>query len=214
MQMLSTRQGHAPSGLGFTITGAGRPLVLVHGLMARGSMFEPLVPLLERDFRLIAVDAHPRVTFGGFNGFRSCAIIPPMTAQSRPQLTYAEYLEQEATATEKHDFINGETYAMAGGKLEHAPTDAHALANPVVLIEVLSEGTEAYDRGAKAFHYRRLPSLREYVLVSQADRRIEVQRLNERGIWELHFSGPGERAELTSLGISISVDAVYANPIA
>jgi Uma2 family endonuclease len=84
----------------------------------------------------------------------------------------------------------------------------------VVLIEVLSEGTEANDRGAKAFHYRRLPSLREYVLVSQADRRIEVQRLNERGIWELHFSGPGERAELTSLGISISVDAVYANPIA
>ena len=188
-----------------------------------------------------------------------------MTAKPRPQLTYAEYLEQEATATEKHDFINGEIYAMAGGtlehaalalavagevrnalagkpcrvfgsdarvhveatgatfypdvsvacgKLEHAQTDAHALANPVVLIEVLSEGTEAYDRGAKAFHCRRLPSLREYVLVSQSDRRIEVQRLNERGIWELHFSGPGERVELTSLGISISVDAVYANPIA
>jgi Uma2 family endonuclease len=104
--------------------------------------------------------------------------------------------------------------SVAFGKLEHAKTDPNALANPVVIIEVLSEGTEAYDRGAKAFHYRRLPSLKEYVLVSQLERRIEVQRLNERGIWELHFSEPGELVELTSLGISFAVDAVYANPLA
>jgi Uma2 family endonuclease len=188
-----------------------------------------------------------------------------VTAQPRPRLTYAEYLEQEATSTEKHDFINGEVYAMAGGTIEHgalaaavagevrnalagkpcrtfssdvrvsveatgasfypdvsvacgkleaAKADPHAIANPVVLIEVLSESTEAYDRGAKAFHYRRLPSLKEYVLVSQPERRIEVQRLNERGIWELHFAGPGELVELPSLGISFAVDAVYANPLA
>lgn len=72
-----------------------------------------------------------------------------------------------------------------------------------MLVEVLSEGTEAYDRGAKAGHYRRLSSLREYVLVSQAERKIEVQRLNERGVWEL-----------TSLGVSFPLDAVYANPLA
>jgi Uma2 family endonuclease len=188
-----------------------------------------------------------------------------MTAQSRPRLTYAEYLEREATAAQKHDFINGEILAMAGGSIEHgalasaiagevrtaligkpcrtfssdvrvsveatgatfypdvsiacgkletAKGDSQAVANPVVIVEVLSDSTEAYDRGAKAFHYRRLPSLKEYVLVSPADRRIEVQRLNERGSWELHFYGPGERVELTSLGISISVDAVYLNPMA
>lgn len=187
-----------------------------------------------------------------------------MTAQSKPRLTYAEYLDQEAASTEKHDFVNGEAYAMAGGTIEHgalasaiardlgaalagkpcrtfssdvrvnveatgatfypdlsvvcgrletAASDAHAITNPLVIVEVLSERTEAYDRGAKAFHYRRLPALKEYVLVSQSERRVEVQRLNERGVWELHFAGPGERFELTSLGLSLSVDAVYANPL-
>ncbi|MBL8917982.1 MAG: Uma2 family endonuclease [Myxococcaceae bacterium] len=100
------------------------------------------------------------------------------------------------------------------GKLETAADDPHAVTNPVVLVDVLSASTEGDDRGAKAAHYRRLDSLREYVLVSQGERRVEVQRRNERGIWELHFSGPGERVELTSLGVSLAVDAVYANPLA
>ncbi len=55
--------------------------------------------------------------------------------------------------------------------------------------------------------------LREYVLVSQTEQRVEVQRRNERGVWELHFFGPGEKLELSSLGVSVSVDAVYANPL-
>jgi len=41
-----------------------------------------------------------------------------------------------------------------------------------------------------------------------------VQRLSERGIWELHFFGPGQRIELTSLGVPVSLDAVYVNPLA
>lgn len=188
-----------------------------------------------------------------------------MNAQAKLSMTLAEYVAREATSEVKHEFINGEVYAMAGGTLEHAAIaarltrelgaalagkrceafnsdarvhvqstgasfypdlsvvcgkaespkeDPNALANPVVLVEVLSEGSEAYDRGAKAGHYRRLSSLREYVLVSQAEQKIEVQRLNERGVWELHFFGPGERVELTSLGVSFAVDAVYANPLA
>jgi Uma2 family endonuclease len=187
-----------------------------------------------------------------------------MFAPPRYKLTYAEYLAREAVSTEKHEFINGEAYAMAGGTLEHsalassamvalgaalagrpcraynsdarvrvlstdasfypdlsvvcgkvetAPADPHAISNPLVLVEVLSDSTEANDRGAKAAHYRRIESLREYVLVSQSERRVEVQRRNERGIWELHFFGEGERIELTSLGVSMPVDALYANPL-
>lgn len=187
-----------------------------------------------------------------------------MTAQVRQRMTYAEYLAAEETATEKHDFINGEVYAMAGGTREHgalslavgaeiraalagkpirafssdvrirvestgasfypdvsvvrgqvvaAKEDDQSIANPLVLVEVLSESTEAYDRGAKAGHYRRIPSLREYVLISQNERRVEVQRLNEKGTWEFHFYGPGEHVELTSTGVRFSVDAVYANPL-
>jgi len=55
------------------------------------------------------------------------------------------------------------------GKLETTPEDANSVTNPTLIVEVLSDSTEAYDRGAKFAHYRRLPSLREYVLVSQAD---------------------------------------------
>lgn len=99
------------------------------------------------------------------------------------------------------------------GTVEASPDDRLSVMNPVVLVEVLSETTEAYDRGVKAAHYRRLASLREYVLVSQSEKRIEVQRRNEHGIWELHFYGPGENAELTSLSVRVAVDSVYANPL-
>ena len=45
--------------------------------------------------------------------------------------------------------------------------------NPMVIVEVLSDSTETYDREEKFSHYRRIPSLREYLLVSQHERRIE-----------------------------------------
>ena len=99
------------------------------------------------------------------------------------------------------------------GQLETAPDDKDAITNPIVLVEVLSDSTEAYDRGAKAAHYRRIASLREYVLVSQAEPRIEVQRRAEGGRWELLEARPGETIELSSLGVRLDVAAVYANPL-
>jgi Uma2 family endonuclease len=98
-------------------------------------------------------------------------------------------------------------------RLETEADDPHALLNPIVLVEVLSESTEAYDRGAKAAHYRRIASLQEYVLVSQGEPLIEVHRRNERGLFELIEARAGEHAELSSLGVSINVDAVYENPL-
>jgi Uma2 family endonuclease len=57
------------------------------------------------------------------------------------------------------------------------------LLNPLVLIEILSHSTEAYDRGAKFRHYRQIPSLQEYVLVSQEERRIERYQRGDEGKW-------------------------------
>ena len=104
--------------------------------------------------------------------------------------------------------------AVVCGQLATAADDEHAAVNPVVLVEVLSETTEGYDRGAKAAHYRRIPSLREYVLVSQAEPRIEVHRRTDSGRWEILDARPGESIELASLGIRLDVAAVYANPLA
>src|SRR5262249_48856232 len=52
-------------------------------------------------------------------------------------------------------------------RLETDQEDDRSITNPVVLVEVLSDSTEAYDRGKKFAHYRQIPSLREYVMVSQ-----------------------------------------------
>jgi Uma2 family endonuclease len=102
-------------------------------------------------------------------------------------------------------------------KLEVDDDDRHGVLNPRLIVEVLSDSTEAYDRGAKAAHYRRIESLREYVLVGQGEPLIEVYRRNERGKWELAIEARrGEIAELTSCGepIRIDVDAIYRDPLA
>ena len=99
------------------------------------------------------------------------------------------------------------------GRLETAPDDSNAVVNPTLLVEVLSDSTEAYDRGAKAAHYRRIPTLREYVLIAQDEERIEGYRRNQRGGWELFEARSGACLELESLGISLNVNSVYENPL-
>ncbi len=104
--------------------------------------------------------------------------------------------------------------SVACGHVETAADDRHALINPIVLVEVLSESSEAYDRGEKFSHYRRIPSLQEYVLVSQKSKRLEVFRRGPDGGWILFDARPGESLVLASLGVSISVDEVYFDPMA
>jgi len=56
--------------------------------------------------------------------------------------------------------------------------------------------------------------LREYVLVSQREQRIEVHRLNDGGHWELHEASSGESVTLASIGCRLEVDEVYRDPFA
>ncbi|MDI1448107.1 Uma2 family endonuclease [Polyangium sp. 6x1] len=94
------------------------------------------------------------------------------------------------------------------GKLQVDAEDKNGIVNPIVLVEVLSKSTEAYDRGQKFAHYRRIPSLREYVLVSYQTKLIEVYRRADEGAWILHEAASGS-IDLVSIGCSLSVDAVY-----
>jgi Uma2 family endonuclease len=82
-----------------------------------------------------------------------------------------------------------------------------ALLNPTVIVEILSDSTEEYDRGEKFAHYMTIPSLQEYVLVAQSEPRIEVFRRPERGHWQHSVAHAGESIEIA--GRSISVDAIY-----
>jgi len=62
---------------------------------------------------------------------------------------------------------------VACGELEFEDRAADTLLNPRVILEVLSESTEAYDRGKKFDHYRQIPAQVEYVLVSQTEPLVE-----------------------------------------
>lgn len=83
-----------------------------------------------------------------------------------------------------------------------------AITNPVLVVEILSDSTESYDRGEKFAHYMRLPSLKEYVLASQAERHIEIfRRPDGRGHWHRDVARGGD--SLTLHGESFLVDELY-----
>ncbi len=107
-----------------------------------------------------------------------------------------------------------ETYPDAAvycGKPRLAGVNGMALANPVFLAEVLSRSTEAYDRGDKAAHYRRIDSLQEYLLIAQDRIRVERYRRGGKNEWVLsEFTELNDTLELTSLGIELPVDALYS----
>jgi Uma2 family endonuclease len=80
---------------------------------------------------------------------------------------------------------------------------------PCLIVEVVSPGTEAYDRGGKFTLYRRLDSLKEYVLVGSETKTVEVFRRNSDGSWAFIPYGLGETIELASLGIRVPMEAIY-----
>ena len=187
-----------------------------------------------------------------------------MSAATRPRYTIEEYVRLEAYANLKHEYLDGQIWAMAGGTPEHAriasaitvalgaqlvdrpcaiySSDARvrvvatgldtypdvtvvcggeqrdvgdrlALTNPVVLFEVTSDSSEAYDHGEKLEHYKRIPSAREIVLVSHRERLVEVFRC-EGGAWTKALAARAGVVRLVSIGCDLDVDAVYRDPFA
>src|SRR6266446_7663437 len=85
------------------------------------------------------------------------------------------------------------------------------LLHPSVVIEVLSDSTEAYDRGKKFENYRQIPTCREYLLVSQKESRIEQFIRQPNGEWTLkEAAGLNAEIKLSSLGITLKLSEVFA----
>ena len=80
---------------------------------------------------------------------------------------------------------------------------------PVLVVEVLSPSTEAYDRGLKFAYYRDCPTIQEYLLIDSQRQAIEVYRRERRDLWVLRTISPETDVELASLGVRFSFDAVY-----
>lgn len=178
----------------------------------------------------------------------------------RRPLRYADYLDLEATAELRSEFLDGELWAMSGGTAAHAqlisnttvvlslalrerpcwvfseslrvylpardegtypdikvvcgPTEHHpadpvAVINPALLVEVLSDGTEPFDRGDKFARYRTLASLQAYLLVDPHTPRLELYERNADGTWLYTVAEAGQRLLLRALSITLPVDEVY-----
>ncbi|MFM9884810.1 MAG: Uma2 family endonuclease [Burkholderiales bacterium] len=179
-------------------------------------------------------------------------------AQPIARLDFGAYLDWERDQADKHEFVEGEVFAMGGARRAHvtvagnlfsalkshlrggpyrayvsdmklriAEADAgfypdvmvscdardHAaeqyLQHSTLIVEVLSDGTAAFDRGGKFAAYRRLESLREYVIVDIDARRVESFRRDATGHWVLHeFAGDGN-CEFESVRFAMPLAAVF-----
>lgn len=174
-------------------------------------------------------------------------------------MTVDEWRELEQHSHDvKHEYIDGQVYAMAGGSLAHGyistrvirqledalgsrscmvynsdvaarlssarytypdatvtcdqydrpSRELREVKTPCVIVEVLSDTTEAYDRGEKFGYYRECPAVQEYVLVSTKSQLAEVYHRTQEG-WILHVYKPGDEVALTSIDVHFPLAVLY-----
>ena len=80
---------------------------------------------------------------------------------------------------------------------------------PTLVVEVLSPGTQAYDRSAKFALYRRIPALQEYILVDPDTRRVEAFRRGADGLWVLHDMSETDTLVATSIDARVAMADVF-----
>ncbi|MEO1067844.1 MAG: Uma2 family endonuclease [Cyanobacteria bacterium J06638_6] len=182
-----------------------------------------------------------------------------MVASPQVPLSADDYLQLEAESTTKHEYIDGDAYAMAGASDVHVTIAGNLFALlrnhvrgsdcrvyiadmkariearncfyypdvlvtcdprdretstykrfPKLIVEVLSDSTEAFDRGDKFAHYQTLDSLEEYVIINTRHQRVECFRRNDEGLWVLRSYTPETTTfALESLVFTSTLTALY-----
>lgn len=176
------------------------------------------------------------------------------------KITVSEYFEIERNSLEKHEYYEGELFAIAGAKKKHNlivsnliisigsqfkgrpcsvyPPDMKvavdkynhytypdisivcgeskfvnesedSLVNPKVIIEVMSDSTEKYDRGKKFQSYRNISSLEEYVLVSTENKKVELFTKSSDDKWVFSESNESGIIKLASIDCVLNLDDIY-----
>ncbi len=112
-----------------------------------------------------------------------------------------------------HVVARGNSYypdvTVVCGRIESVPGVRNAITNPTLIVEVLSDGTELFDRTEKFQDYQRVPTLRHYILVAQGARRVEHYRRNDDGTWTYAVAEGGGSVLLPDLGGELVVDEIY-----
>lgn len=126
--------------------------------------------------------------------------------KGRPCETYANDMRVKGARANKYHYPD---VAVVCGRPELEDEHGDTLLNPTVLIEVLSDSTEAYDRGEKFADYRKLPSLREYLLVAQHTPWIE-RYVRQGEVWILtEAEGLESSMAIESIGCTLALREVY-----
>lgn len=133
----------------------------------------------------------------------NCGAVLREQLKERPCVVYPSDLRLEAKAT---GLMTYPDVMVVCGKPEFVYDQGDVLRNPVVIIEVLSDSTESYDRGKKFEHYRLIPSLRHYVLISQDRASVDVFT---RRIEEGQSVDPWLLTSSQSLTDSLSLDTIH-----
>jgi Uma2 family endonuclease len=182
-----------------------------------------------------------------------------MIATPQPQkMSIEQYLDWEPLQEYRHEYVNGEVFAMTGGTIPHNdialniyralyphlrsrgcrinvadvkvqvninspyfypdvviscdPRDLNArkfIQYPKIIVEVLSPGTEAKDRGEKFAFYRNITSLQEYVLVESEKIGVEFYRRGEGRMWLYSPYTVGDDITIESVDFSCAIDLIY-----
>ncbi|MFT3881689.1 MAG: Uma2 family endonuclease [Gemmatales bacterium] len=121
-----------------------------------------------------------------------------------------EVFISEMRVSPNHDNYYYPDVAVACSKIKFLDNNKDTLLNPIVIVEVLSPSTATFDRGSKFFAYRQMPSLQDYILVSQDRVLIEHHARQPDGSWLLReYRQLSDLLRLDSLDISIPLTAIY-----
>ena len=172
-------------------------------------------------------------------------------------MTVAEYLQSEKNGTVRHEYLDGEIYAMSGASRRHnlialnlcsllrdrfrggpcqvfivdvkvyiktlnvfyypdivvtcepEDNDDYFVTQPVLVVEVESPSTSLIDRREKLMSYRKLESLREYLLLSQDSINAVVFRRDQNGDWSGEQLGSEHELRLESVGLNLPLTSLY-----
>jgi Uma2 family endonuclease len=126
--------------------------------------------------------------------------------KGKPCEAYANDMRVKAAEAKGYHYPD---IAVVCGKPEFEDGQMDTLLNPNVLVEILSSSTEAYDRGDKFSGYRKIPSLREYLLVSQ-DKPLIERYVRQGDAWVLtEMEGLEGVVNLETIGCVLAMSEVY-----
>jgi len=154
-------------------------------------------------FAMVGGSAHHSLIAANFVGEARQAL------KDRPCAVFSSDLRVRVQPTGLYTYPDA---TIVCGELEFNDEQHDTITNPTVIVEVLSDSTEKYDRGRKADHYRQIASLKELVLIAQDHPHIERFTRRPDGGWLFHEEKNLTASfELPSLGISVMLSELYRN---